>query len=158
MTSFRQAYGTCPFMRTDWIRPIAAVAHPPSGGGILPSTRHLGARRCTPQTSTHWVSVERENAVPARAKCLPVDRATGAVRGNPVRKHQKASQPVESALWPAPRSRKTHRLRTEPSTPRRSVIRTVRAGPSACHRPAHRSQLMIGTMEPGRDRHIGATP
>jgi len=76
-------------------------------------------------------SVERENAVPARAKCLPVDRATGAVRGNPVRKHQKASQPVESALWPAPRSRKTHRLRTEPSTPRRSVIRTVRAGPSA---------------------------
>lgn len=27
-----------------------------------------------------------------------------------------------------------------------------------CHRPAHRSHLMIGTMEPGRDRHIGATP
>ena len=23
-----------------------------------------------------------------------------------------------------------------------------------CHRPAHRSQLMIGTMEPGRDRHM----
>lgn len=27
----------------------------------------------------------------------------------------------------------------------------------ACHRPAHRSQLMIGTMEPARDRHIGAS-
>ena len=27
-----------------------------------------------------------------------------------------------------------------------------------CHRPAHRSHLMIGTMEPGRDRHIGSTP
>jgi hypothetical protein len=26
-----------------------------------------------------------------------------------------------------------------------------------CHRPAHRSQLMIGTMEPARDRHIGAS-
>ena len=31
-------------------------------------------------------------------------------------------------------------------------------GLTACHRPAHRSHLMIGTMEPGRDRHIGATP
>ncbi len=29
---------------------------------------------------------------------------------------------------------------------------------SWCHRPAHRSHLVIGTMEPGRDRHIGATP
>jgi len=27
-----------------------------------------------------------------------------------------------------------------------------------CHRPAHWSQLMIGTMEPPCDRHIGATP
>jgi predicted alpha/beta hydrolase len=26
-----------------------------------------------------------------------------------------------------------------------------------CHQPAHRSQLMIGTLEPGRDRHIGAS-
>ena len=26
-----------------------------------------------------------------------------------------------------------------------------------CHRPAHWSQLMIGTMEPPCDRHIGAT-
>lgn len=29
---------------------------------------------------------------------------------------------------------------------------------SACHRPAHWSQLMIGTMEPPRDRHIEASP
>lgn len=27
----------------------------------------------------------------------------------------------------------------------------------ACHRPAHWSQLMIGTMEPPRDRHIEAS-
>ena len=27
-----------------------------------------------------------------------------------------------------------------------------------CHRPAHWSQLMIGTMEPPRDRHIEASP
>ena len=27
-----------------------------------------------------------------------------------------------------------------------------------CHRPAHWSQLVIGTMEPRRDRHIEATP
>jgi hypothetical protein len=31
-------------------------------------------------------------------------------------------------------------------------------GQYPCHRPAHRSQLMIGTMEPEGDRHIGATP
>lgn len=30
--------------------------------------------------------------------------------------------------------------------------------PSTCHRPAHWSQLMIGTMEPPRDRHIEASP
>ncbi len=30
--------------------------------------------------------------------------------------------------------------------------------PPKCHRPAHWSQLMIGTMEPPCDRHIGATP
>lgn len=30
--------------------------------------------------------------------------------------------------------------------------------PPACHRPAHWSQLMIGTMEPPRDRHIEASP
>ena len=29
---------------------------------------------------------------------------------------------------------------------------------AACHRPAHWSQLVIGTMEPRRDRHIEATP
>ena len=39
-----------------------------------------------------------------------------------------------------------------PLRPRTSMPR------SRCHRPAHRSQLMIGTMEPERDRHIGATP
>ena len=26
-----------------------------------------------------------------------------------------------------------------------------------CHRPAHKSQLTIGTLEPPRDRHIGAS-
>jgi len=39
-----------------------------------------------------------------------------------------------------------------------SIGQRVLGALCACHRPAHWSQLMIGTMEPPCDRHIGATP
>jgi hypothetical protein len=45
-----------------------------------------------------------------------------------------------------------------PERPAEPPHRPSRKPLPACHRPAHWSQLMIGTMEPPCDRHIGATP
>jgi mannonate dehydratase len=45
-----------------------------------------------------------------------------------------------------------------PNAYARDVARANPAYFEWCHRPAHWSQLMIGTMEPPCDRHIGATP
>jgi len=55
----------------------------------------------------------------------------------------------------AVRPRLAHALTNEEQQAVLAVANEARI--ADCHRPAHRSQLMIGTMEPATDRHIGAS-